>query len=57
MMSKKDSDKAAACGSNYQDDVTSRTEDDNEACDDNEDSEENIHDAISKVRNMCLVEF
>jgi hypothetical protein len=56
-MSKKDSDKAAACGSNYQDDVTSRTEDDNEACDDNEDSEENIHDAISKVRNMCLVEF
>jgi hypothetical protein len=48
-MSEKDSDKAAACGSNYQDDVTFRTEGDDETCDNNEDREENVLEAISKV--------
>jgi hypothetical protein len=49
VISKKDGDKAAACGSNYQDDVTLRTEEDDETCQDNEDCEENILEAVSKV--------
>jgi hypothetical protein len=47
---KKDGDKAAACGSNYQDEVSLRTEDYDETCDDNENCEENVLEAVSKVR-------
>ena len=51
-ISKKDSEKNAACGSNYQDDVAPQAEYDGEACRDDEDCEGNILEAISKVRSM-----
>jgi hypothetical protein len=52
VISKKDSEKSAACGGNYQDEVTIQAHnDDSEACRDNDDCEENVLEAISKV---CL---
>ena len=55
---KKDGDKAATCGSNYQDDITfTRTEDDNETCNDSGDCEKNVLKAISKVGNVNFTEL
>lgn len=49
VISKKDGEKSAACGGNYQDEVTLRVDDDSEACGDNGNCEENVLEAISKV--------
>lgn len=49
MVSKKDSEKSAACGGNYQDEVILQAEDDSEACQDDEDREENVIEAVFKV--------
>ena len=51
VISKKDGEKSAACGGNYQDDVTLRADDDSEACQDGEDQEENVLEAVSKVHS------
>ncbi|KAI9441139.1 hypothetical protein F5148DRAFT_988974, partial [Russula earlei] len=52
-ISKRDSEKSAACGGNYQDEVTVRANDDGNACVDDEDCEENVFEAISKVCSIC----
>ncbi|KAI9436527.1 hypothetical protein F5148DRAFT_988222, partial [Russula earlei] len=48
-ISKRDSKKSTACGGNYQDEVTVQANDDGNACVDDEDCEENVFEAISKV--------
>jgi hypothetical protein len=55
VFSKKDSEKAAACGSNHQDDVMLRAEDDDETCQDNEDYGENVLESIAKVRFHVII--
>ena len=52
VISKKDGEKSAACGGNYQDDVTLWADDDSEACQYGEDQEENVLEAVSKVHSM-----
>jgi hypothetical protein len=51
VISKKDGEKSAACGGNYQAEVILRADDDSEACQDDEDHEENVIEAVSKVRS------
>ncbi|KAI9449314.1 hypothetical protein F5148DRAFT_1153180 [Russula earlei] len=54
-ISKRDSKKSAACGGNYQDEVTVWASDNGNACADDKDCEENVFEAISKLHKVIQV--
>jgi hypothetical protein len=54
VISKKDGERGAASGDNYQDDIITHAEDDWEAFHDDDDNEETVLEAVSKVCIMLL---
>jgi hypothetical protein len=54
VISKKDGERGAASGDNYQDDIITHADDDWEAFHDDDDNEETVLEAVSKVYIMLL---